>query len=100
MRLCRAAGEVVHEYRDRFGSVTWRLESREPHVSELDDVAGLEWSEAVFGLRRGAEVDRGAGAIPQLQVPGEEVGVKMGQEHVPDVESVFAGEGDVQVDVA
>ena len=52
-----------------------------------------------IGPRRGAQVDGGATAITQLEVPGDEVGVEMGEEDVRDREAVVGRERDVLPDV-
>ena len=51
-------------------------------------------------LRRGAEIDRRAGAIAQLEVTGDEVGVEVREEDVRDPQAVLGGEREVLIDVA
>ena len=41
-----------------------------------------------------------AGAIAQLEMPGDEVGVEVREEHVADRETMLSGEREVLVDVA
>ena len=63
-------------------------------------VAVGERRERVLGLRRRAEIDRGADAIAQLEMAGDEVGVEVRQEDVRDAQAVLVGEREVLVDVA
>ena len=55
---------------------------------------------AYSASRRGAQVDRRAGPVAQLQVAGDEIGVKVRQDDMPNLEAVCAGKGEVLVDVA
>ena len=55
---------------------------------------------AYSALRCGAQIDRGAGAVAQLEVPGDEIGVKVREEDVRDPQAVLAGERQVLIDVA
>ena len=50
------------------------------------------------GLR--AQVDRRAGAIAQLEVPGQKVGVQVGENDVADRQPVLLRERQVLLDVA
>ena len=59
----------------------------------------MERGEVVLGARRRAEVNAGAGSIPKLQMAGEEVGVKVCQGDVLNLEAVRIGEREVLVDV-
>src|SRR5262249_21161101 len=56
--------------------------------------------EGVLRFRRRAEIDRGAGAVAQLEMTGDEVGVEVGEEDVRDAQAVRVGEGQVLIDVA
>ena len=76
-----------------------RLESLQADPSEFNDVAIGERREGVLRLRCGAEVNDGAGAIPQLEVTGDEIGVKMREDHVSDLEPMFLGKRDVLIHV-
>jgi hypothetical protein len=46
-----------------------------------------------------AEVDRCALAIAQLKMPGDEIGVKVGEEHVPDPTAEPVSILDVLIDI-
>ena len=76
-----------------------RFERSHPHAAELDRLAVVERMEGVFRAGGGAEVDGRAGAIAQLQVAGQEVGMKVGEEDVRDPQPVVRGEGEVAVHV-
>ena len=60
----------------------------------------MKRSKRVPRFRRGAEIDRRAHAIAQLQMPGDKIGVEMRQEYVLDLERVFGGKRNVLVGVA
>jgi hypothetical protein len=70
------------------------------YVSEFDGVAVAERSECVFRLSLRAQVNRGAGALAQFQVPGYEIGVEVGKKNVLDGQPVLGGECEVLVHVA
>ena len=77
-----------------------RFQRGHPHAAEFNRLVVAERLEGVFRAGGGAEVDRRAGAIAQLQVAGQEVGMEMGEEDVRDPQPVFRGEGEVTVHVA
>ena len=68
-------------------------------MTELENTTVVQGREGVLCLRCGAEVDRRAHAIAQLQVSRHKIGMEMGQEHMLDLQPVFGGEGEVPVDV-
>ena len=100
LRLGLAAIEVVDDEGNRLGRVPRRLERLQPHSPQVDDVAVVERRERILGPRGGAQIDRRAGAIAQLEVAGDEVGVEVGEEDVRDPQAVLGGEGEVLIDVA
>jgi hypothetical protein len=95
-----ACAAVVDDDRDRLGRMAGRFQDHQPDArAEVDDVAVVQRRGGVFGLRRLADVDRGAGPIAQLEVPGDEVGVEVRQEDVRDAQAVLGRHGDVLIDV-
>ncbi len=76
------------------------LERREANLAELDDIPVGERREPVLGLRRRAQIDGGASPVAQFQMAGNEVGVKVREEHVRDAQAVLLGIGNILVDVA
>ena len=100
MGLRFAGVEIVNDDGDRFGSVAGRFQRFQADASEFEDVAIVERSERVRRFRGGAEIDGRADAIAQFEMPGDEIGVEMGEEDVLDGEGVFGGEGEVLIDVA
>jgi len=65
--------------------VSRRLEHLEAHVRpEVDRIPVFRRHELVLGRRTCAEMDRRPHALAQLEVPGHEVGVEVGEEHVAD----------------
>jgi hypothetical protein len=95
-----AGAEVINNDGDRLGSVAGCLERLETHAAELEQVAIVKRRKCVGGLRGAAEVDGCARAIAQLEVASDEVGVKVREEDVPDLQPVLGGERDVLVGVA
>ena len=99
LRLTRVHVEVEHENRNRFDRVARRLEDRQPHASEIEAVAVGHRRERELGLGLGAEMNPRAGAIAQLEMSGEEVGVEVRQEDVANLQAGLLGIGDVGIDV-
>ena len=69
------------------------------HAPEFDNVAIAKRSKRVSRFGRGAQIDRCAHAIAQLQMPGDKIGVEMRQEYVLDLERVLGGKRNVLVRV-
>src|SRR5205085_5369929 len=59
-----------------------------------------KWFELIRRLCRSAETNGRSDAIAQFQVSGDEIGMKMRQEYVLDLQPMLGGEGHVLVDVA
>src|SRR3989304_6012708 len=89
----RAAGPPASGVARRPG----RLEA---HVAELEPGAVGERREGVLGPRAGAQVDARAGAVAQLEVAGDEVGVEVREDRVLDAQAQGLGVGEVLIDVA
>ena len=98
MRL--AAIEIEHEQRDGLGREAGRLERFNAHAAEDDRVVIAQGDVRVLGPGFGAETDPRTGPIAELEMPCQEVGVQVGQEHVRDVQPVFAGEHQILLHVA
>ncbi len=64
------------------------------------DVAVAERRERVLRLGPGTEIDGDAGAIAQLEMAGDEVGVKVREEDVRDPQAVLGRESEILIDVA
>ncbi len=67
-----------------------RFERLQAHASEFNDVAIVKRSKRVRRFRRGAQINFRAHAIAQLEMPGDEIGVEMGEEYVFDFEECSA----------
>jgi hypothetical protein len=80
--------------------MTGRFQNLESRVAKFDLVAVVGLDEVELGVRTSAEMDRGAGTVSQFNVPGEKVGVKMGQEDVFDPISASRRVSQVQFDVS
>ena len=90
---------VVDQDRDRLRRVARRLEHLERERPELDRVAVAHRRERVVGLGAGSEVDRGAGAVAELEMAGHEVGVEVREEHMADPAAEPLGVLEVLLDV-
>ncbi len=99
MRLGIAGVEVVDDDGDGLRRVAGRLQRLQADASEFDGVVITKRRECVARFCRRAEIDGRARAIAQLQMAGDEIGMQMGQEDVPDGERVFGGEFHVLIDV-
>ena len=77
--------EVVHQHADALGRVAGGLEEREAHGPELDPVAVARRDVGVLGAGRGPDVDPRSGGLRELEVPGDEVGVEVREDHVADL---------------
>src|SRR5262249_27763854 len=91
---------IPDEDRDRLRGVPGGLEHLEPDAAELEDLAVAHRLERVVGLRAGAEMDRRAGALAELEVARDEVRVEVGEEHMADLEPEPIGVLEVLLDVA
>ncbi len=94
------ADEVGEDGADAFDSVAGSVEEVEVGVAELEGVAVFYGDVGESSVGIFAEVDAGSGALGQLVVAGDEVGVEMGLDDVLDAEIFLAGEVEVEVDVA
>src|ERR1700719_1732552 len=100
MRLRIAGIQVINYYGDRLGSVAGRLQNFQANASEFQNVAVVKRGERVPGFGRRAKINRCAYAVAQLQMPGDEIGVQMGQKYVFDLESVLSSKRNVLVGIA
>ena len=99
LRLGAALRQVIHQDRDPLGRVARGLQHLELHVAELHHVAVLHGHAGELGLAAAPEVDRGPGPVTQLDVAGDEVGVEVREEHVPDGVAAGLGVGEILIDV-
>jgi hypothetical protein len=76
------------------------FEDFEAQFRELERIAVFHRHESVFRLGTGAEMDGRAATVAQLQVAGDEVGVKMREEDVANLEAEFFCIGQVLLDIA
>jgi hypothetical protein len=88
------------EQRDRLRRVARRGDRTQPHLTEVDLVTVGQAGEGVFGGRLGPEIDARAGAVAQLQVAGQEIGVQVRQHDMADGQAVLGGIGQVLLDIA
>jgi len=76
-----------------------RLQHLQAHATEFDNSSIANRREMVGSLSFRAQVDLCARAIAQLQMPSHKVGVKMGQEYVLDLQSVFGSKREITINV-
>ena len=76
------------------------LQEIEAAVTELDGVA-VRYGRVRHGRARAlAEIDTRTSAVGKLVVAGDEVGVEVCFDDVPDLQTLVSGRVDVDVDVA
>src|SRR5208283_1733212 len=75
------------------------LEDFEAQSRELERIAVLHCHESVFGLGAGAEMDRRAATVAQLEMSRDEVGMEVSQKNVADPHSQPLGISQVLLDV-
>jgi hypothetical protein len=78
----------------------WGLEDLETYITEFKGVPVRKWRKGVIGLGSGPKADGGTDTVPEFQVAGEKVCVKMCQENVADVTSVLGSILQIVVNVA
>src|ERR1700692_2680496 len=100
MRLRIAGIQVINHDGDRLRSVARRFQNFQAHASEFQNVAIVKRGERVPGFSRRAKINGCAYAVAQLQMPGDEIGVEMGQEYMFDLERVLSSKRDVLVCIA
>jgi len=77
-----------------------RFQSLDPDRSKSDHAAVADRLEVEFRNRFPAEADRGARAVTQFEVTGDEIGVEVREEDVCDAKVVIRGERQILIDVA
>jgi hypothetical protein len=100
VRVRLAAIAIEDQDGDRLRCVSRGLERLQPYGAELDAIAVGQRRERVFRFGRGAQIDGGADAIPQLEMTRDEIGMKVRQQHVRDPQVVLARERQILIDVA
>ena len=88
-----------HEHRDRFRRVPGCFEGSQPYTSEIDAVAVSEGCERVHPPARSDPVVGRPGLLVQLEMTGDEVGVKVRQDDVADREAALRGKRQVLIHV-
>ena len=100
-RFYWAGGAVENQNRDRLWRVARCLEDSQTHIwPELDLGAVSHRLERVLRLGSGTEMDGRAGPLHELEMTRHEVGVKVGQEDVTNLERLALGVLEILVDVA
>ena len=77
-----------------------RFERLQPHAPEFDTITVGKRREGVLCARGSTQIDTRARAVAQLEMPRDEVGVKVGQDHMFDIETVSGRERQVLINVA
>src|SRR6185503_15655606 len=76
------------------------FEHLDPNGPEVAHRSIADRLELVFGNRLPPQADGGSGAVAQLEVTGDEVRMKVRQEHVGNSEVVIRRERQILIDVA
>jgi len=79
--------------------VSWRFENLDPNRPEVDRSPVAYRFELVFRNRLPPQADGGSHAVAQLEMTGNEIGVKVGQEHVGNAEVMIRRERQILIDV-
>ena len=100
VRLGVARVQIENHDRNGFGRVARRFQHFQAHATEFEKVAVVVRGKCIPGLGRGAHMNFRAGAIAQLQMSGDKIGVQMGEKDVLNFKSVLGGKLNVLVGVA
>ncbi len=93
-------GEIEDQDRDGFDGVTRSVQNLQSHAGKFERVAIVHRNEGIFRLRARAKVNRRAACIPQLEVAGHKIRVKVREEDVADLQAEFLGVRDILLDIA
>src|SRR2546430_13053740 len=85
---------------DRFRGVARRFQPFQPYAAKFKHRTVAEGRKYIGCFSLCPQINRRTRTVAQFQVAGDEVGVEMGQEYVPDFQRVFGSECDVLVDIA
>ncbi len=77
-----------------------RFHYPQPESGKVERIAVFHRNEGVLRLGSRPEVDGCAATVTQFQMAGEEVGMKVCQEDVADLEAEFLGVGEIMLDIA
>jgi hypothetical protein len=92
--------QIEDQYRNGLDGMAGSFEDLEPHSRKFERVAVLHGHESIFRLGAGAEMDRRPAAVAQFQMAGDEVGMEVGQEDMPDLQDEFLGIRKILLDIA
>ncbi len=91
---------VVNQDGQTFGGVPGRLQKPQAHRADVQNVPVWMRHEGIFRLGAGAQMDGGARPVAELQMPGDKIGVEVGQKNVPQGQPVLLRVFEVLVDIA
>src|SRR5262245_13433297 len=92
--------EVVDEDRNRFDRMARRFEHLQANLaSQQQTLAISHRRERIFGASLGAKINRGARAVPEFEMAGQKIGVKVGEEDAANDEPLLSRGLDVNVHV-
>ena len=92
--------EIEDEDANGLDGVAGGFEDLEAQAGEFEGVAVFHGDEFVFGLGAGAEADVCAAAVAEFEMAGDEVGMKVGEEDVANLDAERCCIGEVLLDVA
>ena len=67
------------------------FQNLQPHLAQFERLAIVEGPESVVGLSAGAQTDRRTDPIPQFQMAGQKIRMKMCQKDIADVQTLALG---------
>ena len=100
MRFCRVLLQIEHQDRDGLNGVSRCFENLYTQPWELERISVLHRYKCVFRLCAGTKTDSSAATVAQLQLPCNEVSMKVSQKNVADFEAEFLSVDQVLVDIA
>src|SRR5579872_2926095 len=92
--------QIENQNRNRLDGVAGRFEHLQAKAGEFERVAVFHGDEFVFRLGARAQMNGRTAAVAQFEVPGDEVGVKVTEKDMTDVQSEFVRVVEVLLNVA
>ena len=72
--------------------MAWRVDGNQADVAHFNRLAIGEQRRGVLGAGAGRQIDSRARAVSQLEMAGQEIGMEVGEQHMPDLQLMLGGE--------
>src|SRR3984957_14946183 len=99
MGMVRVLVQIKHQDGDGLDGVAWRFQHLQPQPWEAERIPVLHRHKRVFRLGACTEMNGCPTAVTQLQVPGDEVRMEVGQKDVADREAELLSVYQVLLDI-